>query len=646
MYSNLYVASIAPGRPDRSAAHSLSSFSLPLPLTINSQNSLAVFTLTSQNLWVSFNVLCNSTYGHAPFKVLTLNALMQSPPSIYLSRLQAPRESKHRTPLLPYLYSPSHIFSSPSIIFSFGYAESIFFLFYFYAVMELGLVSKDTNWWVFTLPAFLGSGNLLDGYVLGSLLIAFACASLFAWGFAVGGIAWKNRRNERGRVSIPGARGLPIFGSLLTLTRGLAHRSLASMAVSRGATQLMAFSLGSTPVVVASDPHTAREILAPLTLPIVRSNSRRRASCLAAPLAHEAGRQLDCAAMLCSIADEQALHGAVCLRKHLQAAALNNIMGSVFGKRYDPTHDSNELNELRAMVKEGFELLGAFNWSDYLPWLSYFYDPFRINERCSKLVPRVRKLVRGIIQEHRLGESSRLSDNSDFVDVLLSLDGEEKLHEDDMVAVLWEMIFRGTDTTALLTEWVMAELVLHPEVQTKLQTELDMMVMNKSVTDADVAKLPYLQAVVKEALRVHPPGPLLSWARLSTSDVQLSNGMLVPTNTTAMVNMWAITHDPKIWPNPSEFNPERFLESAGGADVDVRGSDLRLAPFGAGRRVCPGKNLGLVTVSLWVAKLVHHFRWIQDVAHPVDLTEVLKLSCEMKSPLHAVAVRRNGSALE
>ncbi|KAL6338746.1 hypothetical protein AAG906_023895 [Vitis piasezkii] len=570
------------------------------------------------------------------------------------------------TPHLP--FSPHRPSSSPLATLS-----QSFFLFYFYAVMELGLVSKDTNWWVFTLPAFLGSGNLLDGYVLGSLLIAFACASLVAWGFAVGGIAWKNRRNERGRVSIPGARGLPIFGSLLTLTRGLAHRSLASMAVSRGATQLMAFSLGSTPVVVASDPHTAREILASphfADRPIKQSAKslmfsraigfapngahwrllRRIASShLFAPkriAAHEAGRQLDCAAMLWSIADEQALHGAVCLRKHLQAAALNNIMGSVFGKRYDPTHDSNELNELRAMVKEGFELLGAFNWSDYLPWLSYFYDPFRINERCSKLVPRVRKLVRGIIQEHRLGESSRLSDNSDFVDVLLSLEGEEKLHEDDMVAVLWEMIFRGTDTTALLTEWVMAELVLHPEVQTKLQTELDMMVMNESVTDADVAKLPYLQAVVKEALRVHPPGPLLSWARLSTSDVQLSNGMLVPANTTAMVNMWAITHDPKIWPNPSEFSPERFLESAGGADVDVRGSDLRLAPFGAGRRVCPGKNLGLVTVSLWVAKLVHHFRWIQDVAHPVDLTEVLKLSCEMKSPLHAVAVRRNGSALE
>ena len=98
------------------------------------------------------------------------------------------------------------------------------------------------------------------------------------------------------------------------------------------------------------------------------------------------------------------------------------------------------------------------------------------------------------------------------------------------------MIFRGTDTTALLTEWVMAELVLNPQVQAKLRNELDLVVGDKgtiSIKDADLIKLPYLQAVVKETLRVHPPGPLLSWARLSTSDVQLSNGMVIPKNTTA-----------------------------------------------------------------------------------------------------------------
>lgn len=141
--------------------------------------------------------------------------------------------------------------------------------------------------------------------------------------------------------------------------------------------------------------------------------------------------------MLLNIATEQKLRGTVSLRKHLQAASLNNIMGSVFGKRYDPSLESEELEELKDMVREGFELLGAFNWSDYLPWLSNLYDPHRINERCSKLVPRVRKFVRAIIEEHRTAKSRNLSDHDDFVDVLLSLDGEDKLDESDMVAVLW-----------------------------------------------------------------------------------------------------------------------------------------------------------------------------------------------------------------
>ena len=201
------------------------------------------------------------------------------------------------------------------------------------------------------------------------------------------------------------------------------------------------------------------------------------------------------------------------------------------------------------------------------------------------------------------------------------------------------MNFRGTDTRALLTEWTMAELMLNPETQKKAQAELDAVVgRDRSVTDSDIQKLPYLQAVVKEALRMHPPGPLLSWARLSTEDVNIAGGMCVPAGTTAMVNMWSITHDPNIWESPHEFRPDRFVVSEGGQDVDVRGNDLRLAPFGADRRVCPGKALGLATVNLWVAKLLHHFHWLPRAEHPVDLSEILKLSCEMAHPLHSVPV--------
>lgn len=196
------------------------------------------------------------------------------------------------------------------------------------------------------------------------------------------------------------------------------------------------------------------------------------------------------------------------------------------------------------------------------------------------------------------------------------------------------MVFRGTDTVAILLEWIMARIVLHQDIQTKVQNEIDTWVgRDRHVEDSDISSLPYLQAIVKEVLRMHPPGPLLSWARLAVHDVHVDK-VFVPAGTTAMVNMWAITHDPTIWKNPWTFKPERFIEE----DVPIMGSDLRLAPFGSGRRVCPGKALGLATVHLWLARLLHRFRWLP--AQPVDLSETLKLSLEMKKPLTCRVVPR------
>ncbi|KAM0936149.1 putative cytochrome P450 [Dioscorea sansibarensis] len=530
----------------------------------------------------------------------------------------------------------------------------------------------DSTWWLLALPAYISSEAGFSGNVLLFLSLFIASTILLAWAFSPGGPAWSNSRSRRGPLTIPGPRGLPILGSLLTLTRGLPHRSLAHLARLHSATSLMAFSIGSTPAVVSSSPSTARELLThpflsdrPLkqsarelmfarAIGFAPSGSywrllrRIAASHLFSPrrvAAHEPGRQYDCSVMLTSISAEQASSGSVLLRPHLQAAALNNIMGSVFGTRFDVSHAAGDPKaaHLQSLVREGFDLLGAFNWSDHLPWLTSFFDPSNVKQRCAALVPRVWSFVKDIIEEHKrskrtAGHCTQLTDNADFVDVLLSLEGDENLHEDDMIAILWEMIFRGTDTTALLTEWAMAELVLNPSVQARLRAEIDSVVgPDRVVTDADVAGMPYLQAVVKEALRVHPPGPLLSWARLASADVHLSNGMVVPAGTTTMVNMWAITHDPNVWDLPEEFKPERFLDAA----VDVRGGDLRLAPFGAGRRVCPGKNLGIVTVGLWIARLIQVYEWVPAQWAPVDLTEVLKLSCEMKTPLTAVAFARN-----
>lgn len=197
------------------------------------------------------------------------------------------------------------------------------------------------------------------------------------------------------------------------------------------------------------------------------------------------------------------------------------------------------------------------------------------------------------------------------------------------------MIFRGTDTVAVLMEWILARMVLHPDIQSKVHEELDEVIgRSRAVEQADMAMLGYLAAVVKEVLRLHPPGPLLSWARLAIDDTTI-DGYHVPKGTTAMVNMWAITRDPHVWRDPLEFIPERFVtnEKEGEVEFPVFGSDLRLAPFGSGRRTCPGKSLGLTTVSFWVASLLHEYEWLPSDNDKVDLSEVLRLSCEMANPL-------------
>ena len=190
---------------------------------------------------------------------------------------------------------------------------------------------------------------------------------------------------------------------------------------------------------------------------------------------------------------------------------------------------------------------------------------------------------------------------------------------------------------AILLEWILARMVLHPEIQLKAQAEIENIVgSSRVVSDSDIPNLPYLQAIVKECLRVHPPGPLLSWARLAIHDVHVGDHF-VPAGTTAMVNMWAITHDEKVWSDPEMFKPERFIDE----DVSVMGSNLKLAPFGSGRRVCPGKAMGMASVHLWLAMLLQSFKWVpSDDKVDVDLSERLKLSMEMKSPLFCKAIPR------
>ena len=139
---------------------------------------------------------------------------------------------------------------------------------------------------------------------------------------------------------------------------------------------------------------------------------------------------------------------------------------------------------------------------------------------------------------------------------------------------------------------------------TKAQEEIRNYVGKKGkVSESDIDQLQYLKLVVKEALRLHPPGTLLI-PRESKAKINI-NGYNVHPKTRIHVNVWAIGRDPERWENPEQFYPERFMDSS----IDFKGKHFEFLPFGAGRRGCPGMNMGMLMAELALANLLYHFDW-------------------------------------
>ncbi|RVX15073.1 Cytochrome P450 76A2 [Vitis vinifera] len=118
----------------------------------------------------------------------------------------------------------------------------------------------------------------------------------------------------------------------------------------------------------------------------------------------------------------------------------------------------------------------------------------------------------------------------------------------------------------------------------------------------DIEKLPYLKALTKETMKLHPPIPLIPRATPENCSV---NGCEVPPKTLVFVNAWAIGRDPESRENPHEFNPERFL----GTFIDFKGQHYGLMAFRAGRRGCPGIYLRTVIIQLALGNLLYSFDW-------------------------------------
>lgn len=179
--------------------------------------------------------------------------------------------------------------------------------------------------------------------------------------------------------------------------------------------------------------------------------------------------------------------------------------------------------------------------------------------------------------------------------------------------MLQNIVVPGTDPVAATIIRTMTVLMKNPTAMDNLKKQIRKMISKNSkiqVEEDDIQNLPYLKAVIMETLRLYPPVPLL--LPRTTLEKCTIDSYQIPPKTLVYFNEWAISRDPNYWENPNQFSPHRFLDNSNPSfnynELLVH-KNFALLPFGGGRRICPGVNLGMAAAELAVANLVYRFDW-------------------------------------
>ncbi|KAI3760596.1 hypothetical protein L1987_50993 [Smallanthus sonchifolius] len=424
---------------------------------------------------------------------------------------------------------------------------------------------------------------------------------------------------------------LPVIGHLHLLSR-LPHQAFHKLSNRHG--PVFRLSLGSTPCIVVSTPETAKDVFktqdsAFLDRPInsvVRHLSYEGKGFVFAPYGPfwKFGKKIMVTELLNSktldflypvredernclikLLSQKAKEGkSVNLEVELLKLTSNVISRMFMSKRC--SEEEGEAEDIIKIIADSFKIIGEFNITDHI-WFCKNLDLQGFGKRSKDIHRRFDALVERITREHEEARKQKRGEMKDLLNILLDISENEnmeiKLTRENIKAILQDILAGGTDTSAITIEWALAELINRPNVMKKVVEEIDQVVgKNRLLQESDIQNLSYLQAIVKESLRLHPTVPVIS--RLSTKDC-IVGGYHIPANTTVFINLWSIGRDPIHWESPLEFKPERFV----GSQMDVRGQDFGLLPFGGGRRTCPGISLGLQNVHTILGAMIQCFEW-------------------------------------
>eukprot|EP01018_Ginkgo_biloba_P026974 Gb_02300 [translate_table: standard] len=488
-------------------------------------------------------------------------------------------------------------------------------------------------------------------------------AVLFGW------VAYGIPRGTKSKLGLPpGPRPLPIIGNLHMIGK---QPYIKPRDLSEKYGPIIFLRLGSVPTVVVPSPQMAKLFLKDHDLPFASRPTTSAAKYMAynnrdiafAPYGPY-WRQMRriCILELLSpkrvqsfkfIREEEVSHtiqsllrastvngtsnpNAVDVSRAVSTLSSDLISRMAFGRKY--SDEALDSRGFKAMIQLVLFLTGVPNIADFIPCLGWI-DLQGIMRRQKKVFKVLNAFFDKIIEEHRLHQNRQ---HKDLVDVLLEISEDNSVEirvtEDNLKAVISNMLVAGTDTSAATLEWAMYELLKNPSTMKNLQQELKTIVgLKRRVEESDLPHLEYLHSVVKETLRLHPPAPLL--IPHESTDASTVAGYQIPCKTRLLVNVWAIGRDPKIWEDAEKFIPERFI----GSSIDFNGQHFEFIPFGSGRRGCPGMQLAVVGLELALAQLLHCFDWKLPNgmnSQELDMSEEFGLTVSRAVHLFAVPTPR------
>ncbi|KAM5572788.1 flavonoid 3'-monooxygenase CYP75B137-like [Rosa sericea] len=462
----------------------------------------------------------------------------------------------------------------------------------------------------------------------------------------------------------PGPRPLPLVGNLLSLDPEL-HSYFAGLAHTYG--PIYKLRLGTKLGIVITSPSVAREVLKDHDVTFANRD---------VPAAGRAASYGGSDIVWTPYGAEWRMLRKVCVLKMLSNTTLDSVhelrrkqvrrtVGFFYGRVGSPVDVGEQMfltvmnvitnmlwggtvqeegaglgAEFRQVVGEMTELLAKPNVSDFYPGLARF-DLQGVFKQMEGLGKRFDAIFERVIDQRlRMEkEGAKEEGSKDFLTFLLRLkeegDSKTPFTMTHLKALLMDMVVGGTDTSSNTIEFAMSEVMNKPEVLQKVQQELEAVVgKNSIVEESHIHKLPYLYAVMKETLRLHPVLPLL--VPHCPSETCTVGGYTIPKGSRIFVNVWAIHRDPSSWENPLEFDPTRFLDSK----WDYSGSDFKYFPFGSGRRICAGIAMAERMVMHSLATLLHSFDWKLPQGEKLDLSEKFGIVLKKKIPLVAIPTPR------